>query len=323
MPACASELSVLLEPVLGDGAVGDDGGAGAGPQGGDAAAQRLQHVAADHDVIGAIAERDIDGDGIGMLQGRGHGVALRRVRCFAGGVAAQPGVQGLDTFIDDLFVRHVARPDRDVGVLIDRLALLDQAPDGGGGIGGLQQRAVGAPLHPLHDDIGIGLEPDRDRLVADTVAGLLAHEGAAAGRQHRRAAVEQPRDHPRLAVPEMRLAMGLEDIRDRHAGRRLDLGIGVEKRQPQPRRQPPSDGGFAGAHHPHQHDRPRPQRGRDLGLGGYGGAGRWSGLGHRIGSIAAGIAAFRATYTTPADTVARETCNGGANMLVVGPHPNG
>jgi hypothetical protein len=30
------------------------------------------------------------------------------------------------------------------------------------------------------------------------------------------------------------------------------------------------------------------------------------------------MAAFRATYTTPADTVARETCNGGANMLVLG-----
>jgi hypothetical protein len=29
-------------------------------------------------------------------------------------------------------------------------------------------------------------------------------------------------------------------------------------------------------------------------------------------------ATFRATYTTPADTVARETCNGGANMLVLG-----
>jgi hypothetical protein len=31
------------------------------------------------------------------------------------------------------------------------------------------------------------------------------------------------------------------------------------------------------------------------------------------------IAAFCATYTTPADTVARDSCNGGANMLVVGP----
>jgi hypothetical protein len=30
-----------------------------------------------------------------------------------------------------------------------------------------------------------------------------------------------------------------------------------------------------------------------------------------------GIAAFCATYTTPADAVARDSCNGGANMLVI------
>jgi hypothetical protein len=30
------------------------------------------------------------------------------------------------------------------------------------------------------------------------------------------------------------------------------------------------------------------------------------------------MAAFSATYTTPADTLARETCKGVANMLVVG-----
>ena len=99
-------------------------------------------------------------------------------------------------------------------------------------------------------------------LSLDAAAGLLAHEGAAAGGEHRRPAVEQPRDHPRLAIPEMRLAMGFENVRYRHAGRRLDLGIGIEKRQPQPRRQPPSDGGLAGTHHAHQHDRTRPQRRR-------------------------------------------------------------
>ena len=43
---------------------------------GDARAQRLQHVAADDDVIGAVAERDVDGDRIGMFQWRGHGVTL-------------------------------------------------------------------------------------------------------------------------------------------------------------------------------------------------------------------------------------------------------
>src|SRR4051812_43095345 len=56
-------------------AVGDDGGARAGPQCCDAPAQRLQHVAADHDVIGAVAECDVDNDGGGVLQRRGHDVA--------------------------------------------------------------------------------------------------------------------------------------------------------------------------------------------------------------------------------------------------------
>jgi len=30
--------------------------------------------------------------------------------------AAQPGMQRVDAFIDDLFVRHVTRPDRDVAL---------------------------------------------------------------------------------------------------------------------------------------------------------------------------------------------------------------
>ena len=115
MPAAASEASRLLQPVPCDGAVGDDGGARARPQRGDARAQRWQHVAADDDVIGAIAERDVDGDRIGMFQRRGHGVALIAVRCCSL-AAAQPRVQGLEAFVDDLVVRHVARPDRQVGV---------------------------------------------------------------------------------------------------------------------------------------------------------------------------------------------------------------
>jgi hypothetical protein len=42
-----------------------------------------------------------------------------------------------------------------------------------------------------------------------------------------------------------------------------------------------------------------------------------------MGSVAAGIAAFRSTYTTLVDTLARESCNEGANMLVVRPDFNG
>ena len=61
-----------LQPVPGDSAIGDDGGPGARPQRRDAGPQRRQHITADDDVIGAVAERDVDGDIGGMLQWRGH-----------------------------------------------------------------------------------------------------------------------------------------------------------------------------------------------------------------------------------------------------------
>ena len=125
-------------------------------------------------------------------------------------------------------------------------------------------------LHPRMITSTSALSQIETALSRDAVAGFLAHEGAAAGGDHRRAVVEQACDHPRLAIPKMRLAMGLKNVRDRHPGRRLDLGIGVEERQPQPGRQPPADGGFAGAHHADQHDAARAQRRREGGvLGGW------------------------------------------------------
>src|ERR1700742_3185298 len=57
-----------------DGLVGDDGGAYAGPQRRHAGAERGQHIAADHDVIGAITQRDVDDGGV-LFQRRGHGAA--------------------------------------------------------------------------------------------------------------------------------------------------------------------------------------------------------------------------------------------------------
>ena len=117
MPASVSERSVWLQPVLGHGAVGDDGGAHAGAQRGDARAERGQHAAADDDVIGAVAERDVDRDIGGMFQWRSHGVTLipSVVGWAEGALGAQPGAQGIDTFVDDAVVRHVARADRQVG----------------------------------------------------------------------------------------------------------------------------------------------------------------------------------------------------------------
>ncbi len=65
----------FFQPMFCDVAVGNDGGARAGPQRGDTGAQRLHHIAANDNVIGALAERDVDRDRVGMFQGRGHHVA--------------------------------------------------------------------------------------------------------------------------------------------------------------------------------------------------------------------------------------------------------
>ena len=89
-------------------AVGDDGGARAGPQRGDPVAERWQHTAADDDVIGAIAERDVDGDGSECFNGAV--IAWRScVGCFfCARRRHKPGVQGVDAFIDD-FSRGTSR----------------------------------------------------------------------------------------------------------------------------------------------------------------------------------------------------------------------
>ena len=42
-----------------------------------------------------------------------------------------------------------------------------------------------------------------------------------------------------------------------HAGRLLDLGVGIDERDAEPQRQPPADRRLAGAHHADQHDRAR------------------------------------------------------------------
>ena len=83
-----------------------------GRNAGDPPAQRRQHVAADHDVIGALAERDLDRDRTGMFQRRGHRRAVRwsGAACLGAVRRRTAGVQRGDAFIDDLFVRHVARP---------------------------------------------------------------------------------------------------------------------------------------------------------------------------------------------------------------------
>ena len=83
----------------------------------------------------------------------------------------------------------------------------------------------------------------------DGGAGLRLDEGAAAGRQHLRAAVEKAADDPALAVAEIGLAVALEDLVDGGVGGLLDLAVGVDEGQPEAGGEPPSDRGLAGAHH--------------------------------------------------------------------------
>ena len=64
-----------LEPVLRHRAVRHDGGARAGTKRGDARAERGDQAAADDDVIGALAERDIDDGRIGAQRRRHHDAA--------------------------------------------------------------------------------------------------------------------------------------------------------------------------------------------------------------------------------------------------------
>ena len=109
-PAAASDASAGSSQCLGNRAVGDNSGARARTERSDARPQRRQHVAADDDVIGAVAERNVDGDGIGMFQWRSHGVTLDPVGWMLDRrAAAEPGAQRLDAFLDDAVVRHVAR----------------------------------------------------------------------------------------------------------------------------------------------------------------------------------------------------------------------
>src|SRR5262245_47490972 len=62
--------------MLCNGAVGDDSRPHAGPKRREAGAERGKDVAADDNVIGAIAERHVDNGDVGLFQRRGHGAAL-------------------------------------------------------------------------------------------------------------------------------------------------------------------------------------------------------------------------------------------------------
>ena len=83
------------------------------------------------------------------------------------------------------------------------------------------------------------------------------HQRAAAGRNDGRTVLEETGDHARLAVAKIGLAVFREDFRNRHAGGLFDLGVGVDERQPDARREATPDRAFAGTRHADECNRPR------------------------------------------------------------------
>jgi hypothetical protein len=134
----------------------------------------------------------------------------------------------------------------DVGLRIDRIALREELVDRRLGVGGLEERAVRAALDALQDEVAFGLQPDRHPGVADRRPRLGIDEGAAAGRQHLRAAIEEALDHAALAIAEVRFAMGLEDFRDGGLAA-CSISVSASTRQAGARAAP--DRRLAGAHH--------------------------------------------------------------------------
>ena len=114
-----------------------------------------------------------------------------------------------------------------------------------------------------HQDGQVRLDPDGDAAAANVVARLLGHQRAAARCQHLRTGGKQAGDDLALALAKVGLPVVGEDLRDRLAGRALDLLVRIDERQVEARRQPASDGGFSATGHADQHDGPGRPGGRE------------------------------------------------------------
>ncbi len=207
--------------------VGDDIRLGARPQRRDARAERREQAAPDDDVVAARAERD--GDGRTRVFASVRTGAVMRRPLPRGGASRKPASASHD-FADDRIVRHFARLHGEIGLRIDRLALGQQLAQRRRRIGGLQHRPIVLALvDPAHQHVEFGIEPDRDALGLDGGAGIGVHDGAAAGRQNLRPALQAaarsraPRrcgNRPRRGARKCRRCSCRRPSRSRHRRRR-------------------------------------------------------------------------------------------------------
>ncbi len=125
-----------------------------------------------------------------------------------------------------------------------------------------EQGAVVAPADAASEHRKVGLQPYRGGLGRDQGSGLRVDERAPAGGQYVGRTIEQPGDHPALAVAERRFAILLEDVDDGPSGRHLDLGVGILERHGQGAGEAAADAGLAHAHESDQGDGPAIESGR-------------------------------------------------------------
>ena len=240
--------------VTGDVLVGDDRAGRAGCQPAQSGAGLVEKPGADRDLVGAA--RQVDGDVPGRPIGRRGGRRRRRGRDLGHLVGeAHMELERADRVVDHRVVRAVARDHRHVGTSVDWVAPLHQGAQRAFWIVGLQQWAVGAATHAAPQHVEIGLEPDRDRRGDDAGPGLLVEIGAAARSDHPRPLRQQSSHHPALAVAERGLAVLGEDVGDGHAGRPLDLGVGIDELEPETTGETAPRRGLAATHQADEDDR--------------------------------------------------------------------
>ena len=170
--------------------------------------------------------------------------------------------QGGEDGADDVLMGAIDALDGDVGLGVDRIALTHQSTEDLARFPGPQQGPMIASLDPGQEEVERRPEPYRYRFFADHGPGWGIDEGAPAGRQDVPRIVEETRDHALLAVAKGRFSVAVEYFTDGTAGRRLDLGIGIDEGQAQTLREAAADGGFAGPHQANQDDRPIPGPGK-------------------------------------------------------------
>ena len=156
-----------------------------------------------------------------------------------------------DDLVDDGVVRFVARLHDDVRLRVDRLAQRQQ-------VRRILFRSSGRSLRRLmrlHQHVEVGLQPDRDALDVDRVAGVWSMNApppvaSTCGPLSSSRAITRASPARKYGSPCVAKISG-----DGHAGGTFDLGVGIDETDAEPGGEPAADRRLAGAHHADQHDR--------------------------------------------------------------------